>query len=105
MAQRSFKARQLGIHHADDAVHLLAPFDLEPLGTIVLDLRNAQIGVKVSDQLIMTCLLDTKAFPRSQVLFFNRWGDEVFRSAIPYRNNWEGAFNGEDLPPGTYFLK
>lgn len=60
-------------------------------------------GDKVNDQLVIPCLFDTQAFPRSQVLVFNRWGDEVFRSSIPYRNNWEGTFNGEDLPPGTYF--
>lgn len=60
-------------------------------------------GDKVNDQFVIPCLFDTRMFPRSQVLVFNRWGDEVFRSSIPYRNDWGGTFNGEDLPPGTYF--
>ncbi len=60
-------------------------------------------GDKVNDALVIPCLFELNRFPTSQVLVFNRWGDEVFRSSIPYRNNWEGTYNGQDLPPGTYF--
>lgn len=60
-------------------------------------------GDKVNDFLVIPCLYDLNVFPRSQLLVFNRWGDEVFRSSIPYRNNWGGTYNGQDLPPGTYF--
>lgn len=60
-------------------------------------------GDKINDALVIPCLFDLTAYPYSQVLVFNRWGDEVFRSSIPYRNNWEGTYNGQDLPPGTYF--
>lgn len=60
-------------------------------------------GDKINDALVIPCLFDTGAYPNSQVLVFNRWGDEVFRSSIPYRNNWEGTYNGQELPPGTYF--
>lgn len=57
----------------------------------------------VNDLFVVPCLLDKNQFPVSQVIIFNRWGDEVFRSAIPYQNDWNGTFDGEDLPPGTYF--
>jgi len=57
----------------------------------------------VNDTFVVPCLLDMTAFPNSQVSIFNRWGDEVFRSSIPYRSDWNGTFNGEDLPADTYF--
>lgn len=57
----------------------------------------------VNDLFVVPCLLDRDQFPASQVIIFNRWGDEVFRSAVPYQNTWNGTFDGEDLPPGTYF--
>jgi gliding motility-associated-like protein len=43
------------------------------------------------------------ASPNSRVSIFNRWGDEVYRSPVPYPNDWSGTFNGEDLPVDTYF--
>jgi gliding motility-associated-like protein len=36
------------------------------------------------------------------VTIFNQWGDQVFH-ASPYLNDWEGTYNGEPLPAGTYF--
>lgn len=40
--------------------------------------------------------LDTN--PDTQVMIFNRWGNEVYTSGN-YQNNW----GGDDLPEGTYF--
>lgn len=57
----------------------------------------------INDVLAIPCLLNNTNFPNSQVLVFNRWGDEVFRSTTPYQNDWNGTFDGEDLPAGTYF--
>jgi gliding motility-associated-like protein len=57
----------------------------------------------INDFFIVPCLANTDLYPRSQVIIFNRWGDEVFRSEIPYSNDWNGTFDGEDLPAGTYF--
>jgi len=37
-----------------------------------------------------------------EVSIFNRWGNLVF-FAKDYQNNWDGTWNGEDLPDGTYF--
>jgi gliding motility-associated-like protein len=60
-------------------------------------------GDNINDTFTVPCLLDTDRFPESQVIIFNRWGDEVFRSRIPYGNNWDGRFNGQELPADTYF--
>jgi len=37
-----------------------------------------------------------------EISIFNRWGNLVF-FAKDYQNNWDGTWNGEDLPDGTYF--
>ncbi len=57
----------------------------------------------VNDVFTVPCLLDATAYPESQVIIFNRWGDEVYRSGKPYKNTWSGTYNGEDLPADTYF--
>ncbi len=56
----------------------------------------------VNDSFIIPCLA-TDRFPDNEVAIFNQWGDEVYRSK-PYLNNWQGTYNGEDLPVGTYFF-
>lgn len=39
-----------------------------------------------------------------EVTIYNQWGDVVFH-AKPYLNNWEGTYNNEELPAGTYFYR
>ncbi len=57
----------------------------------------------LNDQLIFPQLIDPLAFPKNELLLFNRWGDEVFL-ARPYENNWEGTNNnGAALAEGTYY--
>ena len=56
----------------------------------------------INDAFIIPCIANVDRFPNSVVTIFNQWGDEVFR-AEPYQNDWEGTFDGEDLPVGTYF--
>ena len=60
-------------------------------------------GDGINDLFVIPCFLDDTNYPNSQISIFNRWGDEVYRSEIPYRNTWDGTFNGENLPAGTYF--
>lgn len=60
-------------------------------------------GDNINDVFVVPCLLDNRVFPNSQLVVFNRWGDEVYRSAIPYQNNWGGTYNGVILPSGNYF--
>lgn len=57
----------------------------------------------INDFFVVPCLLNTDDYPNNQVIIFNQWGDEVFRSEGPYQGNWRGTFNGEELPAGTYF--
>lgn len=60
-------------------------------------------GDGINDNFIVPCLLNGADYPNSQLLIFNRWGDEVYRSPVPYPNDWGGTFNGSDLPMDTYF--
>jgi gliding motility-associated-like protein len=41
-------------------------------------------------------------FEFSEIWVFNRVGNEVFH-AENYQNDWQGTFNGEDLPESTYY--
>ena len=45
---------------------------------------------------------NVEAFPDSELAIFNRWGNRVFNTKN-YRNDWDGSWNGEALPDGTYF--
>jgi len=38
----------------------------------------------------------------NEIMIFNRWGDKVFATE-QYQNNWEGTYNDEVLPGGTYY--
>lgn len=44
------------------------------------------------------------AFPNNELHIYNRWGTEVF-SMSGYDNGWDGTFNGQQLPDGTYFYQ
>ncbi|MFK7933653.1 MAG: gliding motility-associated C-terminal domain-containing protein [Saprospiraceae bacterium] len=56
----------------------------------------------INDAFVIPCLNDDVNFPEANVSIFNQWGDEVFRAG-PYKNTWQGRFDGEELPEGTYF--
>ena len=58
-------------------------------------------GDGVNDRFMIYCLEST-TLPRNELLVFNTWGDEVFRAA-PYDNTWEGTYQDEPLPDGTYY--
>lgn len=60
-------------------------------------------GDGINDEFVIQCLLNDTAYPQSQLTIFNTWGDEVYRSGIPYKNDWDGNFRGVPLPPGTYY--
>jgi gliding motility-associated-like protein len=45
-----------------------------------------------------------KIYPDLSVNIFNRWGSIVFES-IGYEMPWDGTYNGEPLPMGTYFYR
>ncbi|MEM6966667.1 MAG: HYR domain-containing protein, partial [Bacteroidota bacterium] len=56
-------------------------------------------GDGINDTWRITC---ANEFAQNEVIIFNRWGDEVYR-AEPYNNDWQGTYNDQDLPDGTYF--
>lgn len=45
-----------------------------------------------------------KIYPDCEVIIYNRWGSVVFQSN-GYQVPWDGTYNGEALPMGTYFFK
>jgi gliding motility-associated-like protein len=58
-------------------------------------------GDDVNDAFIVPCL-SSGLYPENNFIVYNQWGDAVFTKA-GYKNEWEGTFNGEPLPPGTYY--
>ncbi len=55
----------------------------------------------INDAFVVACF-STDRYPQNSVSIFNQWGDEIFR-ASPYQNDWEGTYNGNPLPVGTYY--
>jgi gliding motility-associated-like protein len=44
------------------------------------------------------------AYPNLRLLIYNRWGNSVYESTIPYKDNWNGVdTSGNPLPTGTYY--
>jgi gliding motility-associated-like protein len=44
------------------------------------------------------------AYPNSKLFIYNRWGNIVFESLIPYKDNWNGVdLSGNPIPTGTYY--
>ena len=41
-------------------------------------------------------------FKNNVVEVYNRWGELLFRS-VGYTTPWDGRFNGQELPVGTYY--
>lgn len=58
-------------------------------------------GDGVNDFLIFPCL-ETGQYRENELIVFNQWGDQVFRK-YNYKNDWQGTYNGEDLPVSTYY--
>ncbi len=58
-------------------------------------------GDGLDDVFVIPC---AAGWPGSSILVFNRWGATVFE-ANDYQNDWGGTYNGQPLPPGTYFYQ
>ncbi len=41
-------------------------------------------------------------YPNNRLCIFNRWGNQVLQQR-GYKNDFEGRWNGKDLPDGTYY--
>ena len=55
-----------------------------------------------NDAFYISCVDDPDLNPRNRLVIYNEYGDEVY-SASPYRNDWEGTFEGADVPDGAYY--
>ncbi len=42
-------------------------------------------------------------FPNAVVQIFNRWGNLIYESPTGYTTPWDGTYNGNALPVGTYY--
>jgi len=58
-------------------------------------------GDGLDDVFVIPC---TANWSGSSLLVFNRWGATVFESD-DYHNDWGGTYQGQPLPPGTYFYQ
>ena len=56
-------------------------------------------GDGMNDTFVVPC---AASYPGSTCTIFNRWGDPVFESKN-YLNDWDGTYEGQTLPVGTYF--
>lgn len=54
----------------------------------------------LNDEFIVECLEQIEDGGVLRV--YNRWGNEVYRND-QYRNDWNGTYDGEPLPEGTYY--
>lgn len=56
-------------------------------------------GDGVNDLFVIPCLSQASDV---QLMVFNRWGDVIYETD-QYQNQWNGTYNEQDLPDGTYF--
>ncbi len=55
----------------------------------------------LNDELFIDCI-EGLTTNNTEIQIFNEWGDEVFQ-AKPYFNDWQGTYEGQNLPDGTYY--
>ena len=42
-------------------------------------------------------------YESTTIEIFNRWGASLWKNSSPSISNWDGKYNGKDLPVGTYY--
>jgi gliding motility-associated-like protein len=55
----------------------------------------------MNDAFVIPCI-ESGLYNNNELFVYNQWGDEVY-AAQTYGNDWQGTFNGNDLPTGTYY--
>jgi gliding motility-associated-like protein len=66
---------------------LIIPNAISPNGDLINDVWN--IGMK-------------ELYPKMEVIIFNRWGENLWRSERGYPRPWDGTSNGSPLPIDSY---
>ena len=98
------------------------PLDNQSFKLIFKDTKGCIDSLKIT---IPECYVDTKPqivtpdndgnndtwkigyylkYEKVQVKIYNRWGNKVYESDIPYMDNWNGFYKNEFLPSGTYYF-
>jgi len=54
-----------------------------------------------NDLFIIPCI-EEENFPTNSLVILNEVGNTIFEQS-PYDNSWDGTFNGQTLPEGTYY--
>ena len=99
-----FKAKQL-FYKSQSKFPCESSFGLATI-YIVVDCQNFIVHNAFSpnnDGVNDNFIIDNiELFPNSDLQIFSRWGTSVF-STKGYKNDWNGMWNGKELPDGTYF--
>jgi gliding motility-associated-like protein len=45
-----------------------------------------------------------ESYPNTKVIIYNRWGNKIYENS-DYKNNWDGKWNNNEVPDGTYFYQ
>ena len=53
----------------------------------------------INDNLIIPCIIGVED---PKLVIWNRWGSIIYEDDN-YKNNWQGTYNGADIPIGTYW--
>jgi gliding motility-associated-like protein len=74
----------------------------EPAKQVVVPEGFSPNGDGINDYLVIE---NINFFPNAELIVFNRWGSEVWRSEGGYADNFDGkTMDGDNLPDGTYYF-
>ncbi len=76
-------------------------FFVQAVGDCLLPTLITPNGDGKNDALFFPCITG-EGEGTAELTVFNQWGNEVYH-AKSYANNWEGTYNGDPLPPATYY--
>jgi gliding motility-associated-like protein len=77
----------------DDMTITVIPYCIKPMNAFTPN------GDGINDRWLIT---NGNCLANAQVQIFNRYGAKVFEDKN-YRNTWDGTYNGNPLPDGTYY--
>ena len=77
----------------DDMTLTVIPYCIKPMNAFTPN------GDGINDRWLIT---NGNCLANAQVQVFNRYGAKVFEDKN-YRNTWDGSYNGNPLPDGTYY--
>lgn len=73
----------------------LKPIEIIPINSLITPLMDGFNDFLIFEDLPIQ-------YPENRIYIFNRYGNKVFEES-PYQNNWNGTYDGDSLPDGTYY--